>query len=56
MLTAFKAFVVLTVAFFVLKPWLLRRWPDLTRRINWALIASLIAVILFRVLIWLRRS
>ena len=56
MLSTIKVIAILAVAFFVARPWLLRRWPDFTRRINFALIASLIAVLLFRLMIWFSRS
>jgi hypothetical protein len=56
MLSTVKALILLTIAFFVARPFLRRRWPDFTKRVNLALIAALIAVILFRFLIWLSRS
>jgi len=50
----FKVLIVLAILALIAKPLLKRRWPDLGRRINIALIAALIAVLLFRVVIWLR--
>ena len=51
-----KLLIVALLGYFVVWPWLRRRWPDFTRRLNLALILSLIAVVLFRVLVTVSRS
>ena len=51
-----KLLIVGLIGYFVVWPWLRRRWPAFTRRLNLALILSLIAVVLFRVLVTLSRS
>jgi MFS superfamily sulfate permease-like transporter len=51
-----KLLIVALIGYFVIWPWLRRRWPDFTRRINFALVTSLIVIVLFRLLIWWRRS
>lgn len=50
----FKVLLVLAIAFFAFRGLLLRRWPDFGRRVQIVLVLSLIAVTLFRVMIWLR--
>jgi len=51
-----KFLIVALLAYFVVWPWLRRRWPDFTRRLNFALIAALIAVVLFRVVVHVSRN
>lgn len=50
----FKILIVLAILALVAKPLLKYWWPDIGRRINFALIAAAIAVILFRVLLEFR--
>jgi MFS superfamily sulfate permease-like transporter len=51
-----KLLIVALIGYLVIWPWLRRRWPEFTRRINFALVTSLIVIVLFRLLIWWRRS
>ena len=50
-----KYLIVIGLVYFIVWPWMRRRWPDFQRRLNWALVAALIAVILFRALAEVRR-
>jgi MFS superfamily sulfate permease-like transporter len=56
LLNTFKLLIVLTLGYLALRPWIRRRWPEITRKLNIALIAALIAVLLFRLLIWMSGS
>lgn len=51
-----KVLIILTIAAIVAKPLLGRRWPEIAHKINIALIAALIAVIIFRILMEFRPS
>jgi len=45
-----KLLIVALIGYFVIWPWLRRRWPKFTRRLNFALLISLIGVVLFKLL------
>lgn len=51
-----KVLIVLAIAAIIVKPLLGRRWPEIERKINIALIAAAVAVILFRILLEFRGS
>lgn len=54
MLSFGETVLVLLALYFLLRGWIRRRWPDLQRRINYALIGSLVAVVLYRLMIAIR--
>jgi hypothetical protein len=52
----FKVLIVVTIISLAAWPLLRMRWPEIARRINLALIAALIAVVLFRLIAWFNAS
>ena len=50
-----ESVIIIGLLYVVLRRWIRRRWPALVKKINIALFASLAAVMIYRLVIYLRR-